>query len=252
MLSVNHLCLDKRLNQLSFELAPGELVCLLGPNGSGKSSLLSSLSGLLTDYRGEITLGAHDLREYSLAELGRVRAMLPQRAQSFLSMPGFQVMELGASLLGVPRSQWLSAAEELIERLELESLVTRDFTQLSGGEQQRLLLARTLLQIWPTLNNQGQLLLLDEPLTGLDLHHQWIVLNLLQELSQQGICVVLSIHDFNLALRFGKRLLMLKRGELVADGAPGILDRALLKKIFGIETAQAEIDGYEVFIPVGM
>ena len=128
-------------------------------------------------------------------------------------------------------------------------MLARDFSRLSGGEQQRVLIARTLLQVWPSLNPGGRVLLLDEPLAGLDLHQQLALLRLLKQLAGQGLLVVLAIHDINLAIDWADRVLCLQQGRVVGEGGVGIIDEALLERVFQIRTDRVELAGRVWFMP---
>ena len=187
-------------------------MALLGPNGSGKSSLLGALAGLLPA-DGAVLLG-RAITTLSWPELATRRAMLPQRQPQLFHIPVFQVLSLGLEE-GAPmprRRRW-----RMCDALELAPLLARDFSRLSG-EQQRVLIARTLLQLWPSLNPTGRVLLLDEPLAGLDLHHQMALLRLLKQLAAQGLLVVVAIHDINLAIDWADRVLCLQQGRVVGKG----------------------------------
>ncbi len=118
-----------------------------------------------------------------------------------------------------------------------------------GGEQQRVLIARTLLQVWPSLNPTGKVLLLDEPLAGLDLHHQLALLRLLKTLAGQGLLVVLAIHDINLAIDWADRILCLQRGVVVREGGVELVDETLLAQVFQISTDRIEAAGRVWFMP---
>jgi len=170
LLEARALAIAGRLSPLDIAWHGGQLVALLGPNGSGKSSLLGALAGILPA-EGTVLLGGEVLTDLSWPELAKRRAMLPQRQPQLFHIPVFQVLSLGLDQ-GVATARQNEAINALCEVLELEALLARDFSRLSGGEQQRVLIARTLLQVWPSLNPIGKVLLLDEPLAGLDLHHQ--------------------------------------------------------------------------------
>ncbi|MOA21161.1 Hemin import ATP-binding protein HmuV [compost metagenome] len=160
----------------------------------------------------------------------------------------FQVLSLGLDEGTEPEVRNRAVAS-LCEALELEALLARDFSRLSGGEQQRVLIARTLLQLWPSLNPDGRVLLLDEPLAGLDLHHQLALLRLLKSLARQGLLVVLAIHDINLAIDWADRILCLQQGRLVSEGGIALIDEALLERVFQIRTDRIEAGGRVWFMP---
>ncbi|MGL5497748.1 MAG: ATP-binding cassette domain-containing protein, partial [Aeromonas sobria] len=173
---------------------------------------------------------------------------LPQRQPQLFHIPVFQVLSLGLDETVAPARQ-NEAIVALCEALELEALLARDFSRLSGGEQQRVLIARTLLQVWPSLNPTGKVLLLDEPLAGLDLHHQLALLRLLKKLVGQGLLVVLAIHDINLAIDWADRILCLQQGAVVREGGVELVDEALLEQVFQIRTDRIEAAGRVWFMP---
>lgn len=247
LLEARALGIPARLAPLDLAWAGGQLVALLGPNGSGKSTLLGALAGILPA-DGAVLLGGEVLTDLSWPELARRRAMLPQRQPQLFHIPVFQVLSLGLDEEGLPEAQGRAVAE-ICAALELDALLARDFSRLSGGEQQRVLIARTLLQLWPGLNTDGRVLLLDEPLAGLDLHHQLALLRLLKRLSRQGLLVVIAIHDINLAIDWADRILCLQQGRVVSEGGVDVIDEALLERVFQIKTDRIEAAGRIWFMP---
>ena len=245
-LEARALAIPHRLAPLDLAWSGGQLVALLGPNGSGKSSLLGALAGLLPA-DGAVLLGGEVITTLSWPELATRRAMLPQRQPQLFHIPVFQVLSLGLEE-GGPDAQ-AQAVADVCDALELAPLLARDFSRLSGGEQQRVLIARTLLQLWPGLNPAGRLLLLDEPLAGLDLHHQLALLRLLKELAAQGLLVVVAIHDINLAIDWADRILCLQQGRVVSEGGVELVDEALLEQVFQIKTDRIEAGGRVWFMP---
>lgn len=246
-LEARALAIPHRLAPLDLTWSGGQLVALLGPNGSGKSSLLGALAGLLPA-DGAVLLGGEAITTLSWPELATRRAMLPQRQPQLFHIPVFQVLSLGLDEEGLPEAQGRAVAE-ICAALELDALLARDFSRLSGGEQQRVLIARTLLQLWPGLNTDGRVLLLDEPLAGLDLHHQLALLRLLKRLSRQGLLVVIAIHDINLAIDWADRILCLQQGRVVSEGGVDVIDEALLERVFQIKTDRVEAAGRVWFMP---
>lgn len=247
LLEARGLSIPARLAPLDLAWQGGQLVALLGPNGSGKSTLLGALAGILPA-EGTVRIGGEAIADLSWPELARCRAMLPQRQPQLFHIPVFQVLSLGLDEGTEPEVRNRAVAS-LCEALELEALLARDFSRLSGGEQQRVLIARTLLQLWPSLNPDGRVLLLDEPLAGLDLHHQLALLRLLKSLARQGLLVVLAIHDINLAIDWADRILCLQQGRLVSEGGIALIDEALLERVFQIRTDRIEAGGRVWFMP---
>ncbi|WP_185378203.1 ATP-binding cassette domain-containing protein [Aeromonas enteropelogenes] len=247
LIEARALAIPARLAPLNLAWTGGQLVALLGPNGSGKSTLLGALAGILPA-QGDVLLDGEVLTDLGWQALARRRAMLPQRQPQLFHIPVFQVLSLGLDEGGKPARQ-REAIQALCEALELDTLLARDFSRLSGGEQQRVLIARTLLQVWPGLNPVGRILLLDEPLAGLDLHHQLALLRLLKTVARQGLLVVIAIHDINLAIDWADRILCLQQGRVVSEGGVELVDQALLEQVFQIRTERIEAGGRVWFMP---
>ncbi|WP_421238685.1 ATP-binding cassette domain-containing protein [Aeromonas enteropelogenes] len=247
LIEARALAIPARLAPLNLAWTGGQLVALLGPNGSGKSTLLGALAGILPA-QGDVLLDGEMLTDLGWLVLARRRAMLPQRQPQLFHIPVFQVLSLGLDEGSEPARQ-REAIQALCEALELDDLLARDFSRLSGGEQQRVLIARTLLQVWPGLNPAGRILLLDEPLAGLDLHHQLALLRLLKTVARQGLLVVIAIHDINLAIDWADRILCLQQGRVVSEGGVELVDQALLEQVFQIRTERIEAGGRVWFMP---
>lgn len=218
---------------LSLDIRAGEVTVILGPNGSGKSTLLNALAGTLP-FRGAVRLNGHDVARCCPARMAEERAVLPQHCELAFPFSVSEVVALGArgSLAGDPRA--LSArVDTLLARLGLEGFGTRNACALSGGEAQRMHLARVLLQA-ETGAGSPPWLFLDEPVSSLDLAHQLAVMDEARAFAWRGGGVLAVLHDLNLAVRAADRLLVLHEGRLCADGPPGkVLNDALLDKVFG-------------------
>lgn len=216
----------------------GGLVGLLGPNGSGKSTLLRCAAGLLRPGAGTVRLGGQELGRLDRLERARRVAFLPQRVESLYALPVHEVVALGRhphrpAPWARPGATDRAAVERALAAAQVEGLADRAFDSLSGGERQRVLLASMLAQ-------GGELLLLDEPTTALDLHHQVRLFRLLRERAGAGQPVVCALHDLNLAARWCHRVVLLQGGRVRADGPPAdVLDEALLGEVYG--------DGLRVF-----
>jgi iron complex transport system ATP-binding protein len=224
-----HIQKQQILTELSFAIEQGQFVGLLGPNGAGKTSLLRLLQKEYQPSSGHITLQGQPLSGFSQSELAAKVALVSQ-----LSGPVFDLTVADVVLMGlIPhKALWQTNTEQDIQQLKhclaLVGLCDKEhhcFAYLSGGEQQRVLLARAVMQ-------QPLLLLLDEPTNHLDLYYQHQVLRIAKTL---GKTVIASIHDLNLASRYCDRLLLLHQGELVADGNPEqVLTQQLLTDVFRI------------------
>ncbi|WP_346351898.1 ATP-binding cassette domain-containing protein [Oceanimonas sp. AH20CE76] len=246
MLTLDKLTVEHRVGPVSGRLAAGRLTLLVGPNGSGKSSLLLAAAGLVTA-EGQVRLNGELLDTLDLAELARRRAMLVQHSVLPAGLKGYELLALGVQ--GEVSEAACEEMARLSAYLKLDTLYGRSLLALSGGEQQRLLIAKTLLQVSPALNPEAQLLLLDEPLAGLDWQHQLATLRLLRHYAEQGLTVVASIHDINLAAQFGDDIWCLHKGRLVASGGPEVLTPTLVAEVFEVKVRLLEQDGQRLLLP---
>nr|WP_241737433.1 ATP-binding cassette domain-containing protein [Neptunicella marina] len=199
------------MQQIDLDFTQANFVHLIGPNGAGKSTLLETLAGIIKPSSGHVILRQQTLESYNLHQLAAMRSMLKQ--QDSVSFP------LTVEELLLFYCNWQYAIPKQIElALEVEQYRHRHLPELSGGEQQRVQLARVLLQIWSVIEQGEGLLLLDEPLKGLDLRHQQKLMSLLKSLSKSGNKVVMSLHDLNWCDGYADQVVLLKQGRLVATG----------------------------------
>jgi iron complex transport system ATP-binding protein len=221
------------LRGLNLELAAGEMVGLLGPNGSGKSTLLRVLAGLKQPLAGEVRLAGQPLRSYSPRRRAQLLALVPQFATIPFAFGVVDVVAMGRHPhLGLTQPlgpvDW-QAVNDALQRTGCDHLRERLVTELSGGELQRVLIARALAQ-------QPRALLLDEPTAHLDINHQLEIARLLRRLHRdEGLTVLWVSHDLNLAGEFCDRLLMLTEGVIGADGPPAeVLTADCLQAAYGV------------------
>ncbi len=206
------------IDHLDLSLEAGEMVALIGPNGAGKSTLLRMLTGFLTPDRGECRLGERPLHDWPREQLARRRAVMRQQNTITFPQSAHSVVAMGRAPW--PSMQSAAIVEEVMTLTGCAVLAQRDYRQLSGGEQQRVQLARVLAQLWQGGAPHGWLFL-DEPPSAFDLFWQQQTLRLLHKLTRKGdfsVCTVL--HDLNLASLWADRILLLHQGKLVAQGTP--------------------------------
>jgi len=204
------------VQNINCQLETGQLIGLLGTNGAGKTSLLRAMAGLMI-YSGKISFNQAVMKTLHRADYAKQVAYLAQKQQIHWALSVEQIIGLGR-LPHLSRWQSLSALDEEIITTTMQQTETLDFasrpiTELSGGEQARVLLARAMAV-------QAPILLADEPVTSLDPYHQLRVMELLQRYAQQGNLVIAVLHDFNLAARFCQQILLLHQGQLLAQGSP--------------------------------
>lgn len=206
------------IDDVSITLQPGEMISLIGPNGAGKSTLLRLLTGFLTPESGECWLGDRLLNDWPREPLAQRRAVMRQQNSVTFPLPAEEVVAMGRAPW--PASKSKVVIEEVMHITGSLELAKRDYRSLSGGEQQRVQLARVLAQLWHDDGPRGWLFL-DEPTSALDLYWQQYSLRLLHKLTRNGrfsVCTVL--HDLNLASLWSDRILLLHQGKLVAQGSP--------------------------------
>jgi iron complex transport system ATP-binding protein len=204
------------VREVSFAVAPGELLAVVGPSGSGKSSLLAALCGDLAPAAGRVLLDGRPLDGYAARDLARARAVLPQ--SSALSFPYrvAEVVRLGRAPHDGGDDRRVAA--QALEAVGLEALATRRYPSLSGGEKQRVHLARVLAQLAGP--PRGRALFLDEPTAHLDVGAGERVLAVLRDIAARAVAVLVVLHDLNLAARHADRVAVLSGGRLVALGPP--------------------------------
>ena len=214
------------LDAVSFDLVQGDQVAVVGPNGAGKSTLFNLIAGTLTPAQGTLTVYGRD------PQTQRCVGYVPQRSRIDWKFPVtvadvVMIGRVGAiGLLRWPRRQDRTLVAEALDRVHLSALANRQIGELSGGQQQRVFLARALAQ-------EAELLLLDEPLTGLDLPSQEAILTLLADLRQQGATVLVATHDLHQAATHFAKILLLNRSLLGLGTPPEVLTPALLRQAYG-------------------
>ena len=228
------------VDAVTLSVAPGECVGLIGPNGAGKTTLLRAALGLLPHE------GASNLSAMPPAKRALQAAFLPQGRDIAWPVSVDALVSLGRGPHLKNAAKDAAAVGRALSRMGLESYRSRPATQLSGGEQTRVLIARCLAQDTP-------LILADEPVAGLDPEAQIRTMQVFEALAREGRAVVTSIHDLGLAARHCTRLVMLHRGRLVADGAPrDVLTDDNLAQVFGVRGYHAETADGPVFLPMGV
>ncbi|MFC0246760.1 heme ABC transporter ATP-binding protein [Falsochrobactrum ovis] len=212
----------KILHEVNFIALPRKLTVIVGPNGSGKTTLLRALSGDFP-YLGQISLDGVDFASIKPWQMAARRAVLPQA--SALSFP-FTVREvvrigLTGGYSGVPAREQESLPELALEKVDLAGFSGRFYQELSGGEQQRVQLARVLCQVWkPVIDGKPRYLFLDEPISSLDIRHQIVVMEIAQDFVRSGGGVIAVLHDLNLTSMFADCVAVMHKGKLDAIGSP--------------------------------
>ena len=232
---------------LTLRAEAGGWTALIGPNGAGKTSALRALAGLAS-YEGEVLIDGQDARRLGRRAVARLVAFVPQKPETPPALTVAEYVLLGRTphirYLGGEGRHDREAAADALRRLELERFAERPLGSLSGGELQRAVLARALAQEAPVL-------LLDEPTTALDLGRQQLVLELVDELRQDGLTVVTTLHDLTIAGQYAEHLVLLDGGSVVAEGAAAdVLSAPNLAAHYGANVRVIEDERGVFVVPV--
>ncbi len=231
------------LKDVSFDIEPGKFLAILGNNGVGKSTLLKCFNHILKPDAGEVLLDGKNLLSLPTREVAKQVAFVSQ------NVPNTQMTVHDVVMLGRrPYMKWGFTEEDhqivhdAMHRLDVEDMRGRFLNQLSGGEKQKVMLARALAQ-------QPKVLLLDEPTSALDIQNQYGVLKMVRDICHKdNIIAVVVIHDLNLALRFCDHFLLLKDGQVYRHGDRSILDSIALKEVYGVDAKVVEMEGRHIVL----
>lgn len=221
------------LEDVKLNLGPGEVLGIVGPNGSGKSTLLKCMNRILKTKQNTVLIDGKDVRTIGLRDLAKMMGYVPQNSRNIFPFTVFDIVLMGRR----PYLRWSlgekdkEVVAQILEYLGIGDLAMRYFNELSGGEQQKVIIARALAQ-------QPQILLLDEPTSSLDIRHQLEILCILKSLTQSKHCsVIVSMHDLNLASRFSDRMVMLKKGCVFAVGNPqSVITEENIEAVYGVKS----------------
>ncbi|MBT7190497.1 MAG: heme ABC transporter ATP-binding protein [Anaerolineae bacterium] len=241
------------LHDISFAVQPGEILALIGPNGTGKSTLIRAISGVISIKSGDVFSDGENLADLTIRQRAKILSVVPQARQ----LGGAFSVEQAVMMGRTPYLNWLGQESEAdkaavklaLEQTSLESFADRPIAQLSGGEQQRVLLARALAQSTPTL-------LLDEPTNHLDLQHQTNLLSIVKRLAkEENLTVLVAMHDLNLVSFFADKVALLANGNLECLGTPEEVIRAEnISAVYQtpVEIVKHPVTGAPIIFPQGI
>lgn len=222
------------LHSISLEARPGEILGIIGPNGSGKSTLIRGMTRFIQPTSGQIFVDGKDISKMSRQDLARLVAVVPQNPVLPELFTAFEVVLLGRTPhLGLFRYESkndLRIVQEAMKATHTLAFAERRVSELSGGERQRLTIARALAQ-------EPKIILMDEPTANLDINYQMETLDFIRQLCQeQGLIVVATLHDLNLAAQYCDRLVMLSNGRVYCQGPPEmVINTQTIKAVYGAE-----------------
>lgn len=221
------------LRGVNIQAEPGQITALLGPNGSGKSTFLKAITGE-HKFTGSVSLNGSDLGRMKPWQMAAMRAVLPQSSNIAFPFTVSEIVQLGLSQgIDAARSDLPARA---LERVDLSGYGPRLYQELSGGEQQRVQLARALVQVWdPVVDGTPRWLFLDEPVSSLDIAHQFTVMEVMQDYAANGGGVLAIMHDINLTALYADQIAMLKDGALLIQSTPDqVVTDSLLSRAYDL------------------
>lgn len=249
VLSVKNLDFDygtnKIIENISFHVEPGDFISILGVNGSGKSTLIKCLNKILKCDEGVVFIENQDINNLKNNDIAKIIGYVPQNLEKgFLTV--FDTVLLGRK----PYIEWNVSEDDIeltwniIKSLNLEDLALRYVNELSGGELQKVIIARALVQ-------EPKILLLDEPTSGLDLKNQFEVMKFIKKISKEhAIASIIVMHDLNLAIRYCDKFIMLKKGGLIISGDMCDLSANHIKQIYGVDVYIKKFEGIPFILPI--
>lgn len=237
------------LEDISEAFEAGKISLIIGPNGAGKSTFIKAICGQLKlNQKGTVD---YDTEVLSISELARVRAVLSQNSKLNFPLTVRDIVMMGRypHFSNYPSEKDKQACNEAIQFFELENFVDRNYLTLSGGEMQRVHFARVLAQIWFSEENKTRYLILDEPLTFLDVHFQYSFMYKMQELAKENNIVIIGVlHDLNLTAKFADKIMLLSQGKVIASGnKTEVLSKENIVEAFKMEPKIHTIEN-EIFI----
>lgn len=224
-----------KLDEISAAIEAGEFLVILGPNGSGKSTLLKIISGTLKPGNGIVNLKNKDLKKYSVKEIARLIAFVPQDTFTIFPFSVYEIVMMGRTpyldMFGIENEEDHKIVEETLELVGISHLKHKGINEVSGGEAQRAFLARALVQ-------QPKIILLDEPNAHLDIKHQIAFFDLLKKLNrEEGLTVIAISHDLNLSAYYSERAILMRQGKIFMDDVKTkVLTEENIQKVFGVKT----------------
>ena len=235
------------LKDVCIELAASEMLGVVGPNGAGKSTLIRCIDRILQPRKGSILLDGRDINEMRLMELAKKMGYISQSTSQVFPATAFDTVLMGRR----PHIGWRSSekdteiALEMMKMLNIEKFAMRDINELSGGQQQKVFIARALTQ-------EPDVLLLDEPTSNLDIRHQLEVMDIIKKIvREKGLSAIMAIHDLNLASRYADRIIMLNGGTIVDAGSPSaVLNSENIKHVYGVEAIVRNEAGKPYIVPI--
>ncbi|MDA0821231.1 MAG: heme ABC transporter ATP-binding protein [Proteobacteria bacterium] len=226
------------ISRVDIDIEPGKIVTVLGPNGAGKSSLLRILCGQWAPSVGQVRLDGQLTSAYSIQALARTIAVMPQYSTLNFAFSAAEVVALGRTPHATGRQIDREITRAALSLVDADHLASRLYPELSGGEKQRVQLARILAQIWTPQPQQSRYLLLDEPTSSFDLAHQQMMVKILRRFAADGVGILVVMHDLNLAAQLADRMVLMKDGRIAAADCPAhVMQTSVINQVFDVDVA---------------
>ena len=238
------------LHGIDLQAAKDQFTVIIGPNGSGKTTLLRALTGEI-GFTGEVRLNGVDIASARPLELASLRGVLPQSANLSFPFTVHEVVRLGLTTGNQTGVDAGARIEEALAAVDMDGFGGRFYQELSGGEQQRVQLARVLTQVWePVFEGKPRCLFLDEPISSLDIRHQLQIMQIARRYAEAGGGVVAILHDLNLTAHFADHVVLMDRGRVNASGNPQmVLTPSNLETVYGCPMAVGTVPaGMDFFV----
>lgn len=237
----------KVLEDVSLKLRKGQIQAIVGPNGAGKTTLLRCIAGIVRPEKGSVRIDGRDVSGMKKVELAKRIGYMPQIAMSKFPVTVFETVLMGRRpyISWRPSRDDLEVVADLLNSMGLADIALRYFDQLSGGQRQKVLLAKAFAQ-------ETDCLLLDEPTSNLDLRHQMEVMEMISNMAREkGIAAILAMHDLNLTSRFADTILMLNQGKIFCIGEPHqVMTDKNIRSVYGVETEVNMSSGFPYIMPI--
>tara|TARA_Y100000590_G_scaffold412396_2_gene507332 strand:+ start:3858 stop:4625 length:768 start_codon:yes stop_codon:yes gene_type:complete len=232
------------LNDISLDILSGELVGILGPNGSGKTSFLKILGNIINPNVGEILIDTKPLKSFSNKNLSQIISYLPQEIEMVWPLSVEQVISLGLIPYSYSKKisnlQKMNKLQEVMKELDLSKFSQINFKNLSTGEKARTMVARALISC-------PKIFLADEPIASLDPYYQLAIMDLLKSKAQQGLIVIVALHDLTHAGRYCDKLILLNKGSLIAYDEPvKVLTKENISKVYNVNIEKGDNNSFFV------
>ena len=240
---------DKILDKTTLDIFKGELISVVGPNGTGKSTFIRCINGLLKAQKGRIRINQADIRNLSRPQIAKRVSYVPQNSSSVFNLKVFDMVSFGRrpyNSFRIKREDRIKVLKAL-NILHIEHLAMRNYNHLSGGQQQKVIIARALAQ-------ETGIILLDEPISNLDIRHQLEVMDTLRALvDKAGVSILMVVHDLNIAAQYSDRIVIMNEGRIVAAGKPEeVITKENIAAIYGVDAEITTVKNKPHIIPMNV